>query len=114
MTGRSLARSVPLPINITAVRSDADRRKTVSKGNKALIQHFVEDSIAERDKVAYRWTYRGTHQGELMGIGPTGKEVQITGITIDRISGGRVEEEWNRFDQLGMLQQLGVVPAPEH
>jgi steroid delta-isomerase-like uncharacterized protein len=72
----------------------------------------IEDLIAEGDKVAYRWAYRGTHQGELMGIAPTGKEVTITGITIDRISGGRIEEEWNNFDQLGMLQQLGVVPAP--
>src|SRR5918912_336768 len=71
----------------------------------------VEDLIAEGDKVAYRWTYRGTHHGELMGIAPTGKEVTITGITIDRISGGRIEEEWNNFDQLGMLQQLGAVPA---
>jgi steroid delta-isomerase-like uncharacterized protein len=73
----------------------------------------VEDSIAEGDKVAYRWTFRGTHQGELMGIAPTGKQVEITGITINRISGGKVEEQWNNFDQLGMLQQLGMVPAPE-
>ena len=73
---------------------------------------IIEDLIAEGDKVAYRWTYRGTHQGELMGIAPTEKEVTITGITINRISGGKIEEEWNNFDQLGMLQQLGVVPAP--
>ena len=72
----------------------------------------IEDLIAEEDEVAYRWTYRGTHQGELMGTAPTGKEVIITGITIERISGGKIEEEWNNFDQLGMLQQLGVVPAP--
>jgi len=73
---------------------------------------IVEDLVAEGDKVAYRWTYRGTHQGELLGIAPTGKEVTITGITIDRISGDKIEEEWNNFDQLGMLQQLGVAPAP--
>ena len=73
----------------------------------------IEDMISEGDEVVYRWTYRGTHQGELMGIAPTGKEVTITGITIDRISGGKIEEEWSNFDQLGMLQQLGVVPAPE-
>lgn len=72
----------------------------------------VEDSIAEGDKVAYRWTFRGTHQGELMGISPTGKQVEITGITINRLSGGKIEEQWNLFDQLGMLQQLGVAPAP--
>jgi predicted ester cyclase len=72
----------------------------------------VEDSIAEGDKVAYRWTFRGTHRGELMGILPTERQVTITGITVDRISGGKIEEEWNNFDQLGMLQQLGVAPAP--
>jgi steroid delta-isomerase-like uncharacterized protein len=71
----------------------------------------VEDVIAEGDRVAYRWSFRGTHQGELMGIPPTGKEVTITGITVDRISGGKIEEEWNNFDQLGVLRQLGVVPG---
>ncbi len=72
----------------------------------------IEDLVAEGDRVAYRWTYRGTHQGELMDIPPTGREVTITGITIDRISGAKIEEEWNNFDQLGLLQQLGVVPTP--
>jgi steroid delta-isomerase-like uncharacterized protein len=72
----------------------------------------VEDSISDGDKVAYRWTFRGTHQGELLGIPPTGKQVTITGITINRVSRGKVEEHWTNFDQLGMLQQLGVAPAP--
>jgi steroid delta-isomerase-like uncharacterized protein len=72
----------------------------------------VEDLISDGEKVAYRWTFRGTHQGELMGIPPTGKQVTITGITINRLSGGKVEEQWNNFDQLGMLQQLGAAPAP--
>ena len=71
----------------------------------------VEGVIAEGDRVAYRWSFRGTHRGELMGIAPTGKQVTITGITVDRISGGRIEEEWNNFDQLGVLRQLGVVPG---
>jgi predicted ester cyclase len=73
----------------------------------------VEDLISEGDGVAYRRTYYGTHQGELMGIAPTGEQVTIAGITIYRISGGKVEEEWNNFDQLGLLQQLGVAPSPE-
>jgi steroid delta-isomerase-like uncharacterized protein len=72
----------------------------------------VEGSVAEGDKVAYRWTFRGTHQGELMGITPTGKQVEITGITINRLSGGKIEEQWNNFDQLGVLRQLGVAPTP--
>ncbi len=72
----------------------------------------VEDLISDGEKVAYRWTFRGTHQGELMGIPPTGKQVTVTGITINRVSRGKLEEQWNNFDQLGMLQQLGVAPAP--
>ncbi len=71
----------------------------------------VEDQIVQGDKVASRYTFRGTHQGELMGIPPTGKQVTVTGITINRIAGGKSEEGWLNFDALGMLQQLGVIPA---
>lgn len=71
----------------------------------------VQDQIAEGDKVATRWTATGTHKGDLMGIKPTGKQVKITGITIDRIAGGKIVEEWEDFDLMGMMQQLGVVPA---
>src|SRR5436853_7123174 len=72
----------------------------------------VEDAIAEGDRVASRYTFRGTHQGDLMGIAPTGKQVTVTGIIINRIINGKSEEGWLNFDALGMLQQLGVVPAP--
>jgi steroid delta-isomerase-like uncharacterized protein len=71
----------------------------------------VEDELAEGDRVASRYTFRGTHQGELMGIPPTGKQVTVTGIILNRIAGGKVAEGWLNFDALGMLQQLGVVPA---
>ena len=75
--------------------------------------HFVvEDQIAEGDRVVTRWTAQGTHRGELMGIPPTGKRVTVTGITIDRIVGGKIVETWNNFDALGQLQQLGVIPMP--
>ena len=70
----------------------------------------VEDMIAEGDKVAYRFTFRGTHQGDFMGIPPTGKQVSVTGITIDRIKDGKVVESWANYDTLGLLQQLGVIP----
>lgn len=71
----------------------------------------VEDLIAERDRVASRYTFRGTHQGDLMGIPPTGKQVTVTGIIVNRIVNGKSEEGWLNFDALGMLQQLGVAPA---
>jgi steroid delta-isomerase-like uncharacterized protein len=71
----------------------------------------VEDQVAEEDKVVTRWTATGTHKGELMGIPPTGKQVKVSGITIDRLEGGKIVEEWASFDQLGMLQQIGVIPS---
>lgn len=72
----------------------------------------IEDQLAEGDKVVTRWTGSGTHQGELMGIPPTGKQVTVTGIGIDRIANGKIVEHWEIFDQLGMMQQLGVIPSP--
>jgi steroid delta-isomerase-like uncharacterized protein len=77
------------------------------------IHTTVEYVISEGDKVAYRWTAEGTHGGELMGIAPTGNPVVITGITVGRIADGKIVEEWNNFDQLRMMRQLGVIPAPE-
>jgi len=72
----------------------------------------VEDDLAEGDLVVSRSTLCGTHQGEFMGIPPTGKPVTVTGIAIDRIVGGKFVEGWLNFDALGMLHQLGVIPAP--
>lgn len=72
----------------------------------------VEDQIAEGDRVASRYTFRGTHQGELQSIPPTGKQVTVTGMIINRIVNGKSDEGWLNFDALGMLQQLGVVPPP--
>jgi steroid delta-isomerase-like uncharacterized protein len=74
------------------------------------LQMTVEDQIAEGDKVVNRWTARGTHKGELMGIPPTGKQMTVMGIYVARIIGGTIMEEWGNFDALGMMQQLGVVP----
>jgi steroid delta-isomerase-like uncharacterized protein len=70
----------------------------------------VEDLIAEGDKVVFRYTFRATHQGEFMGVPATGKAVTLTGIYISRFAGGKVVEDWSSSDQLGLLQQLGVIP----
>lgn len=72
--------------------------------------HFHVDTIvAEGDQVASRWTAHGTHRGELMGMPPTGKSATVTGIDIMRIAGGKVVERWGNFDQMAMMQQLGVM-----
>ena len=70
----------------------------------------VHEIIASGDKVITRWTGRGTHTGELLGIAPTRKKVSVDGIWIHRVAGGKIVESWNCWDTLGMLQQIGVVP----
>jgi len=68
----------------------------------------VEDQIAEGDKVVSRWTARGTHRGEFLGISPTGEEVTVTGIEFDHVVGGKIEEAW-----VGYHPFAGPVPDPE-
>jgi steroid delta-isomerase-like uncharacterized protein len=72
----------------------------------------AEDIISKGDKVVTRWKIQGTHSGEFQGIAPTGKTIIVTGIIISRLEEGKVVEEWEEVDQLGMLQQLGVIPSP--
>ena len=71
----------------------------------------IDQQVAEGEYVTTRWTARGTHQGDLMGMAATGKQATVTGITIDRIVDGRFTESWTNWDTLGLMQQLGVVPA---
>jgi steroid delta-isomerase-like uncharacterized protein len=73
----------------------------------------VEDMLAEGDTVVWRFTVRGTHQGSFRGIAPSGKRVVLTGIAISRLQDGRLAENWNETDDLGLLQQLGAVPVPQ-
>ena len=71
--------------------------------------HFtIEEEVAEGDKVVTRWTARGTHKGELMGIPPTGRQATVTGITINRIANGKIVEDWPPSDMMAYLQQVGV------
>jgi steroid delta-isomerase-like uncharacterized protein len=76
------------------------------------MQVSIDDLIAEGDKVVIRLTARGTNTGPLFGMPTTGKAAVVTGITIERKVNGKTVEGWNNFDQLGMLQQLGVIPTP--
>lgn len=71
----------------------------------------VEDTVIDGNKLATRWSARGTHKGDLMGIPPTGKEVSITGIAIDRFENGQSVEHWEIIDQMSLMQQLGVIPT---
>src|SRR5918995_790315 len=74
------------------------------------LENTIEDMVAEGDEVVVRFKARGTHQGETEAFGPpTGERMEITGITIKRLSEGKIVEAWTNFDALGMMQQLGVL-----
>ncbi len=72
----------------------------------------LEDMVAEGDKVAVRWKGSSKHTGEFMGIPPTGKQLSMTGISIIRIEGGNIVEEWGEMDMMGLMQQMGVFSPP--
>ena len=74
----------------------------------------VEEIFSEGEMVAARVAFRGTHRGEFQGIPPTGKEVAFTSIEVNRVRDGKVEEHWVELDLLGLMQQLGAIPEPEH
>ena len=74
---------------------------------------IVEDMIAEGDKVSARFTMRGTHKGEFRGITPSGREITMTGIDMIRLAEGKMVEDRVEVDQLGMMQQLGVIASPQ-
>jgi len=73
--------------------------------------HFkVEDVIAEGETVVARYSARGTHKGDLNGIAPTGKQINVTGMSVTRFANGKITEGWVNWDALSLMQQLGVVP----
>ena len=73
------------------------------------LTYTVEEQVAEGDMVVRRWTARGTHEGELMGTAPSGNAIEVSGMSMDRISGGKIVEDWVNWDALEMLQQIGAL-----
>ena len=73
----------------------------------------IHDQVAEGDRVVTRKTFHGMHQGDLMGIPPTGRSVAFDVIDILRVQDGKITDHWNVVDQLGLMQQIGAIPAPE-
>lgn len=74
------------------------------------LQAIEQDLFADGDKVVTRRTLRGTHQGELMGIAPTGKTVSVDGVWLSHLHHGKLVEQWVYFDLLGLLRQIGAKP----
>lgn len=101
---------------------DAANPRIGSEGLKAFVAGFgsglsdaqvkIEFQVAEGDRVVSRYTWSGTHQGELFGVPATGKRVSWTATATMRVAEGKIQEVWLNLDQWGLMQQLGVVPVP--
>lgn len=99
------------------VRTTEDYKRHVTETRSAFpdLHLTIEDMITEGDQVVGRYTFRGTNTGDIvtpMHIPATGKQVTVTGIAIIRFAGGKGVEVWNQGDNLGLFQQLGLIPAP--
>jgi predicted ester cyclase len=71
----------------------------------------IEEFIEATERIVYRFTARGTHDGPFMGVPASGRKVEVQGIGIDRVSGGKTVERWLQYDSAGLLQQLGAIPS---
>jgi predicted ester cyclase len=101
--------------NAPLVQGVAGFQQYLSMWNGAIPDSLVtiDDAVAEGDKVVVRVTYRGTHTGPLQNIPPTGKSITVSGINIFRMVNGLAVEQWALIDDLGMMQQLGLIPAQQ-
>jgi steroid delta-isomerase-like uncharacterized protein len=95
------------------IRGPEGSKLTIAMYREAFpdLRMKVEDQIAVGDKVVTRWTAIGTHDGDLPGLPASGNKSTVTGIGIDRFEDGKIVEAWTNWDTLGMMQQLGAVPA---
>jgi predicted ester cyclase len=100
----------PLPGQRDGLVGLKDRASMLIEGLTSTFT--IHDVIAEGDRVVVRWSNAGTHSREFLGIPPTGRSFDFAGIDIYRIENGRMAEHWHVVDQLTMLQQLGLLPAP--
>ena len=92
-----------------------------AEGYKQFVSHYlkafpdlhftINDEVADEQTIVSRWTATGTHQGDLPGIPRTGRKFSVNGITMARVKNGKFTESWNNWDTLGLMQQLGVLPA---
>jgi steroid delta-isomerase-like uncharacterized protein len=98
--------------NSPEVRGPEQEKQLIAMYRSAFPDlHFtIEDMVAEGDKVVIRVAIHATHEGELLGIPPTEKQLTFTSTEIFRLAEGKIDEQWVNFDALGMMQQLGAIP----
>ncbi len=103
-----------LPAMATTVRGPEAFKQLVRAYLTAFpdVHLSVHDVFSVGDRVAVRWSSHGTNTGPFMGMPPTGRRMELPGISIFRMEGDKVAAEWEGFDTLALMQQLGVVPEP--
>jgi steroid delta-isomerase-like uncharacterized protein len=101
-----------LPAGIPNDRDGVIQLTTMLRSAFPDFNATIDDILAEGDKVIIRMTWRGTQEGEFMGLPPSGKSISVGVIDIIRIVDGKVVEHWGQMDSMGMMQQLGAIPAP--
>jgi len=79
----------------------------------SAIEFVVDEIFGVDDRIVKRWTFNGTHTGEFSGVPPTGKRITVSGVSVSRLANGKIVEELDYMDDLGFLQQLGVMPQME-
>jgi steroid delta-isomerase-like uncharacterized protein len=94
--------------------SDAGLKQHIAVAEAAFPRYSLdpEDIFAEGDKVLVRFTLRGTHHGDFMGIPPTGRTVAVPGLIVYRIAEGKIAEHWMHMDNMALMQQLGIASQP--
>jgi steroid delta-isomerase-like uncharacterized protein len=103
------------PASPEEIRGPEGFKQNVAAVRAAFPEFHVQivDQVAEGERVVTRYVTTGTQEGELTGIPPTGKRVDVDGMGIDYFSGGKIAESWEYYDVMGIMQQLGVIPYPE-
>ena len=101
-----------LPAGIPSTREGVDQFFALIRSGFPDMRVAIDDVVAEGDEVVVRSTWSGTHKGEFAGVPPTGKHVSFGVIDIVRIADGKIAEHWGQIDNLGLMQQLGAIPAP--
>jgi steroid delta-isomerase-like uncharacterized protein len=94
-------------------RADLKARAQLLQSAFDPLRFTVEDVIAEGDKVVVRWKNAGTHSGSFLGIPATNKTFSVAGIDVHLVRDGRIAEHWHVVDQLGQMQQMGLIPGPD-
>ena len=108
----SVGLPLPSPFGLQELKGVIQMYITAFPDAKWSISDIISEGFTDGAKAAWRDNFTGTHQGEMMGMPPTGRKVDISGMNMGEIRNGKAYRHWSVYDNLGLMQQLGVIPAP--